>query len=197
MALFRKKETYNEQMLREAGLDRIRFREPVTEPARAAVTPDEPALDPKAWDAAETVDAPGLAGDEVKFTTLPNGDVIVAEETGDGDLSQLAEAIELHLEPPYRAIGTRQEGRSDRWTVVARRIKVASIPYPVGERLQFSVRGRGRNGGTSEEFLVDGEPADMPVPPELRALGRFGSGALGVFVDAVRIDGDLWEFRVT
>ena len=45
MALFRKKETYNEQMLREAGLDRVVFNppEPAPEPE-----PAEPGRGPTA-----------------------------------------------------------------------------------------------------------------------------------------------------
>ena len=123
MALFRKKETYNEQMLREAGLDRVVFNTP--QPAPSDPFPLDtgkiPILmygdphgltkvdsGPMAWDVVTTAKVPGLAGNEVAFTTLPNGDLIVSEETGDSNLSPFADAIEERLDPPYAAAASRQ-----------------------------------------------------------------------------------------
>jgi hypothetical protein len=149
--------------------------------------PDGSSPSPKEWDAAVTVDAPGLAGNRVEFTTIPNGDLIIDEESGDADLSPLADAIEGHLNPPYRVVATRQDGHL--WGVGARRIEVARIPFPEGDRLELS-----RNGSEGE-FRVDGEPSDAFVPPELERLGEDAGDRY--YVEAKRIDGDLWEVKAT
>src|SRR5437763_839963 len=73
---------------------------------RAGVV-DGSGVGPKEWDATVAVTAPALAGDRVQFTTIPNGDVIIGEENGDADLTPLADAVERHLGPPYRAVGRR------------------------------------------------------------------------------------------
>ena len=202
MALFRKRETYNEQMLREAGLDRVVFRDPTPAPS------DLPPLDtgkipifafgdphgvirvdsgPMAWDVATTARVPGLAGDQVEFITLPDGDVIVEREQGDGDLSPLADAIEERLAPPYKAAASRQDG--DLWGVGAKRIEVATIPYPDAEALELS-----QSDGVAE-LRVDGGPTDTPPPVELQRLGE-REGA-DFCVEAQRIDGDYWEVKVS
>ncbi len=198
MGLFRRRhETLNEQLLREAGIDPAQVlgdtqpRPAPFEPPKSVISviglPHDLRLGPKEWDAAVTVTAPGLAGDRVEFATIPNGDVIVSEETGDADLSPLADAVESKVSPPYRAVATRQDG--DLWAVGAKRIEVAQIPFADGDKLEFS-----RNGD-DQELRVDGEPSDIAVPPELERLGeRAGSAFL---VEAERIDGDLWEVRVT
>ena len=104
-----------------------------------------------------------------------------------GDLSPLADAVEQHVNPPYRATAVRQQGTL--WGVGAKRIRVAQIPFPQGERLQFS-----RNGD-DRDFRVDGEPSHAPCPPELERVGEaLGDG---FYVEAQRIDEDLWEVRVS
>jgi hypothetical protein len=198
VGLFRRRqETLNEQLLREAGLDPAQAlgdtpQPPVPlEPPKSILSivgvPDGSSPKPREWDAAVTVDAPTLAGNLVEFTTLPNGDVIIDEESGDADLSPLADAIEGHLNPPYRVVATRQQGHL--WGVGAKRIEVARIPFPQGDRLEVS-----RNGSEGE-FRVDSEPSDELVPPELERLGE-DSGER-YYVEAKRIDGDLWEVRAT
>ena len=47
----------------------------------------------------------------------------------------------------------------------------------------------------TRELRVDGEQSDAAIPPELAELGE-AAGA-DYFVEALRIDGDLWEVRVT
>jgi hypothetical protein len=113
--------------------------------------------------------------------------VIVSEESGDADLSPLADAVEKKIDPPYRAVAARQDGAL--WAVCARRIRVAQIPFPSGEKLELSWNG------DDEALRVDGEESDEAVPPELEAVGD-GAGA-SYFVEALRIDGDLWEVRAT
>ena len=198
MGLFRRRqETLNEQLLREAGLDVARMLgdapppappEPVEPPrtglARAGVV-DGSAVGPKEWDATCTVTAPALMGDRVQFATLPNGDLIISEENGDADLTPLAEAVERRFGPPYRAVGRRQDGSL--WAVGAKRIQVARIPFPEGDKLEFSQHV------DHGELRVDGEQSDALVPAELERLGE----ALGdsFYVEAERIDGDFWEVR--
>jgi len=197
MGLFRRRqETLNEQLLRRAGLDPAHVLgdpqppPPVLEPTPSVLAAvgvaDGSGVGPKDWDTALTAMAPGLAGERVEFTTIPNGDVIVGEEAGDADLSPLADAVERHVDPPYRAAAARQDG--DLWAVGAKRIEVAKVPFPAGDKLELS-----RNG--DEELRVDGEPSGTPVPPELERLGEAAGDSF--YVEASRIDGDLWEVRVT
>jgi hypothetical protein len=197
VGLFRKQETYNEQMLREAGLDRVVFDEPET--TRSDEPPAFPTGDislgwlgnveggPMDWDAAVSVRAPGLAGDQVEFVTLPNGDVIVEKEKGDGDLSPMADAVEERVTPPYRAVAARQDG--DLWGVGAKRIEVAQFEFPDADALELS-----ENDGETE-LRVDGVPSDGAIPMELQRLGeRVGANFC---VEANRIDGDSWEVKVS
>jgi hypothetical protein len=192
----RRKETLTEQLLREGGLDPAQalgdFQplrpppEPPT-PAFTARLPHGESVEPKEWDAAVTVTARGLSGDRIEFTTTPDGDVIVDEESGDASLSPLADAVERHVTPPYRAVAARQEG--DLWAVGAKRIQVAKVPFPAGDKLELS------RHGDDEELRVDGDPSEAPVPPQLEQLGA--AAGTSFYVEATRIDGDLWEVKVT
>ena len=198
MGIFRKRETYNEQMLREAGLDRIVFNEPTPAPSeppplatgRIPVTYGlriDVDSGPMEWDTVTTARVPGLAGDRVEFVTLPNGDVIVEKEQGDGDLSPLADAIEEHVSPPYKAAGSRQG--DDLWGVGARRIVVGHFAFPDANALELS-----QSDGVTE-LRADGEPSDAAPPVELQRLGEpFGPDYC---VEAQRIDGDDWEVKAS
>jgi hypothetical protein len=196
LGLFRRRrETLNEQLLREGGLDPAQALgdpqpRPVLQPPSilaAAGVPDGTSLRPKEWDAAITVDAPGVAGNRIEFTALPDGDLIVDDETGDADLSPFAEGVEQRMTPPYRAVAQRQGG--DLWGVGAKRIQVAQIPFADADKLELSCHGdRG-------EFRVDGEPSDALVPPQLERLAETAGDTF--YVEAERIDGDLWEVKVT
>ena len=198
MGFFRRRnETLNEQLLRQAGLDSAQMLgEPQPPPPApgppvsvlaAAGVPDGSRVSPREWDATAVVRAPDLAGERVEFTTIPDGDVIVGEEAGDTDLSPLADAVERHIDPPYRAVAARQEG--DLWAVGAKRIAAALISFPAGEKLELSWNG------SDAELRVDGEQSDAAIPPELAELGEAAGAAY--FVEALRIDGDLWEVRAT
>jgi hypothetical protein len=196
LGLFRRRQgTLNEQLLREAGLDPAQVLGDPAPPVlqappslMAAINiSDGSTLGPKEWDTAVTTRAPALVGDRIEFTTMPNGDLIVSEETGDADLTPLADAVEQRLRPPYEAVAQRQGG--ELWAVAAKRIQIAQIPFPEGGKLEFSHHdGHG-------ELRVDGEPSDALVPPELERLA--GTAGESFFVEAERIDGDLWEIRVT
>ena len=196
MSLFRRRqETLNEQLLRKAGLDPAQvlgdprpglLQQPPSILAAAGV-PDGSSLRPKEWDAAVTADVPGLPGNRIEFTTIPDGDVIVDDEAGDADLSPLADAVEQHVSPPYRAVAARQDG--DLWGVGARRIAVESFPFPDAESVELTRKD------SWTELRVDGEPSDHAVPRALEQLGeRAGSD---YFIKAERIDGDSWEVKVT
>ena len=188
MPLFRKKETYNEQMLREAGLDRVVFREPAPVPALAVTLEAyHGRVRPKEWDVATTAVAQGITGDYVQFTVLPDGDLIVETEENDGDLTPLADAIEQRLSPPYKATGSRQE--NDLWGVGAKQIEVATFSFPNAEELELT-----QSAGVAE-LRVDGEPSDAAPPVELQRLGE--TAGADYCAEATHIDGDSWEVRVT
>jgi hypothetical protein len=190
----RRKETLNEKLLREAGLESEHAPGhppvPVGPPKSVLATvgtPDGSGVGPKDWDTAVTVTAPALAGDRIEFTTLPDGDVIVSDESGDADLSPLADAVERRVDPPYRAVAERKDG--DLWGVGAKRIRVARIVFPEGDKLDFS-----RNG-SEDDFRVDGDETDAAAPLELERLSEVLGDSF--YVEAERIDGDLWEVRAT
>jgi hypothetical protein len=191
----RRRETLNEQLLREGGLEPAQVLgdaqpRPLLQPPSiiaAAGVPDGSSLSPKEWDTAIAVDVPGLVGDRIEFTTIPDGDVIVSEETGDADVTPLADAVEQRIGPPYRAVAQRQGG--DLWAVGAKQIRVARIDFTDGDRLELSRHVE------QTELRVDGEPSDALVPPELGRLGE--SSGESFYVEVERIDGDLWEVEVT
>jgi hypothetical protein len=134
------------------------------------------------WDAVATAEAPALTGDEVHFTALPDGSLVVAEDAEDGDLSPLADALEGRLAPPYRAEAVRRSGGL--WGVAGRRITVVREATLEGEEVELVVTSGGRT------LTVDGRPR-LARAPGLEAAGA-GEGAEFV-VRATRLDGDLWE----
>ncbi|HEX4929385.1 MAG TPA: hypothetical protein VFV62_01660 [Gaiellaceae bacterium] len=147
MGLFRRSRALHEQLAEQAGLD---IGAPERTPSRAAglvhvladgflsAPPDafgkpSPLGEvgfhgvhrPRQWDTVATATAE-LPGDEVHFTALPDGTLLVEEDVPDGSLAPLAEAVEATVPPPYRAEGVR---RSDRvWAVAAKRIEVREFP---------------------------------------------------------------------
>ncbi len=89
---------------------------------------------PREWDTIVTAEAE-LPGNEVRFTSLPDGTLLVEEDVPDGALGPLADAIEAAINPPYRAEGVR---RSDSvWAVAAKRIQVRLFPDHVGDELEL------------------------------------------------------------
>jgi hypothetical protein len=171
-------------MLRDAGLDRIRLDSPSV--LETVGVPIGKAVGQPEWDVSATATAPGLAGEKVVFTTLPDGDVLIDEEQGDADVSALADAVEKELGPPYRAMAARQDG--DLWAVLANRIEVRQLDFPRADTLELSRKD------SWQELRVDGEPS-MGRAPELERLGE--RAGPDFFVKADRLDGDLWEVRVT
>jgi hypothetical protein len=135
-----------------------------------------------------TVRAAGISGDTVEFATLPAGDVIVDTETGDADLSPLADVVEKQLQPPYRVLARRQD--DDLWSVAARAIDVVELHFDGGDEIELVED----EGGTRTELRVDGEPWSEPIPELERAGETLGTDFV---VQADRLDGDFWEIRAS
>jgi hypothetical protein len=109
------------------------------------------------WDTVASVGAE-LPGDEVHFTALPDGTLLVEEEVPDGVLAPLAEAIESSLNPPYYAEGVRRNGNV--WAVGAKRIRVRSFPRHEEDELELVEDGEivvGRR--------LDGDLFEVQVSP--------------------------------
>jgi hypothetical protein len=132
-----------------------------------------------------TAEAPGLPGDEVEFTALPEGTLLVEDDLDPDTLTPLADALEHAVQPPYRAHAVHRGG--DTWAVAANRIRLVEIPEPVdGDELELTVADGERT------LLVDGHPTFGSVP----SIERLSDHDAFV-VRAERLDGDLWEVRVT
>ena len=139
---------------------------------------------PREWDAVVTVGA-AVAGDEVRFVALAESSLLVEEGAEDVDPSELADAVERVVAPPYRAVGVRRGGL---WIVGARRIEVVSLEEdPGGDELELAWDGEARS------LLVGGTPRFGGVPElERLASERYDAWA----VRAARLDGALWEVEV-
>ena len=191
----RRRETLNEKLMREAGLEPARVE---WEPKHAGlpIAGDVAALDSagitglhraREWDATAAVEAPELRGEEVAFVVLPDGSILVDEEVGDVPLAPLADALEEQLRPPYRARGVRR--RDDVWAVAAKTIEVAELrPDVEGDELELVSRAGERT------LTVDGRRSFGSIP-QLEKLGA--ARATDYVVHASRLDGSLWEVRVT
>ena len=182
MGLFRRDKPLHEQLAEEAHLEigsgdgaaepgrrtpparradaRVRRRLPVGSPDEfGRPSPlGEAALHgvprPREWDTVATV-AAELPGDEVHFTSLPDGTLVVEEDLRDGALNPLADAIEAAIDPPYHAEGVR---RGDAvWAVGARRIQVRSFPDLEGDELEVVEDGQFVVGRRVDGELFDGQ----------------------------------------
>ena len=177
-----KREPLHKKLAREAGLEQQE--PPLLDPGpHWGVTGIHGVPRPRRWDAVASADTPGLAGDELHFVALPNGDLVVDEDEPPDTVAPLADAIEQTIEPPYRAEAVRQQ--DDVWAVAARRVEVASFEAG-GEVLELVATDAGRT------LTVDGERAFGSVP-ELESVGR--SQGESYVVRASRLDGDLWEIE--
>lgn len=198
---FRRKETLNERLLREAGLES----EPgetfhATEEGRRVhddqwfgerslpfferLSGEVVNARPRKWDAVVSVGAPEMPGHELDFVTLPDGSVVIEGEEGDADVTAFADAVERQVPRPYRVHGVR---RADGiWALAVRKIGVATFAA-AGEEIDLSVHDGVRT------VTVDGRPSFGSIP----ALESIGKRAGETFaVRAVRLDGDLWEVSV-
>ena len=109
------------------------------------------------WDAVASADAE-LPGDEVHFTALPDGTLVVEEDVPDGSLTPLAEAIEVTINPPYVADGIRRDERV--WAVGARRIRVRAFPGHDEDELELV-----ENGEVVIGRRIDGDLFEIAVTP--------------------------------
>lgn len=195
MPLWRRREPLHEKLAREGGLAPPAAEEP--EPylppfvaGRHAIA-GEAAVHgvprPRRYDAVATVEAHGIPGDAVHFVALSDGTLVVDEDVPEGAVPPLADALEEMLDPPYRAEAVRQ-GES-LWAVAATTIEVVEIPQAIdGDELELTVAEGART------LVVDGEPSFGSVP----SLERIASARFDAFAArARRIDGDLWELRLT
>ena len=141
---------------------------------------------PRRWDAVATAEAPELDGNELEFTALPDGTLLVDVELPEGALSPLVDALEQSVAAPYRARAVRSEG--DVWGVAANRIDVIEVPEEIeGDIVSLAVKGDQRT------FLIDDRPGWGEVPTlDAYALERHREYVL----HAERLDGDLWSVRV-
>ena len=138
------------------------------------------------WDVVATAEAPDALGDELAFTTLPDGTVLVDDDPPDGALAPLADAVEATLTPPYRAEAVRRGPVV--WAVAARRIAVVEQAGLEGEEAELVSSGDGRT------LTVDG----LPLLARAAAFEAAGARAGRQFVvRATRLDGDLWEVEAT
>jgi hypothetical protein len=198
---WRRRETLHERLLREGGLEGGHTG---AEPPPLVQEPKHPAPPhfglPHAfeqaavtglqrlreWDATATTEATGLEGDEVSFVALPDGSLVVDEEAGDESLAPLADAIEEHLRPPYRARGVRRHG--DVWAVAGSKIEVVDLePDVAGDEIELVVRAGERS------LTVDGARS-FGGAPQLERLAE--SRSTDYVVHASRLDGSLWEVRI-
>jgi hypothetical protein len=204
MGIFRRRkdETLNEQMLREAGIGEQEPAEETDPPEPldpyVGTYPADQALGrwpgylshamarPAVWDLVTSVRVTGISGDAVEFATLPAGDVIVDTETGDADLSPIADTVEKQLKPPYRVLARRED--DDLWSVAARAIDVVELKFDGGDEIELV-----ENEGTTE-LRVDGTPWKQEIPELERAGETLGADFV---VQADRLDGDLWEIRAS
>jgi hypothetical protein len=179
-----RREPLHKKLAREASLEQQEPEPPLVDPGpHWGVTGIHGVPRPRRWDAVASAEAPGLAGDELRFVALPDGDLVVDEDEPPDTLAPLADAIEQTIEPPYRAEAVRREG--DVWAVAARRVQVASFEAD-GDVLELVA------SETSRSLSVDGEPAFGSVPG-LERIGRDVGGSY--VVRASRLDGDLWEIE--
>jgi hypothetical protein len=191
---FFRRETLNQQLLREAGLLPEQQAEPV-EAAPVEARPFAPSPQesfagihgrhrPREADVFVTADAPEIDGDMVQFVALPDGSLLV-EDGGDSPLDPLATAVESELRAPYRARAVRQS--ESLWAIEAKRLQVVSLPdAPGGDAIDVT---RTEDG---TETSVDGRRIFGTIPA-LEALGERQGRDFAVHAE--RLDGDLWEVR--
>jgi hypothetical protein len=183
---FFRRERLHERLAREGGLD-----EQAPQPLDAGpMAPGLPGYHgvqrPRRWDAVLMAEAPDLPGDEASFVVLGDGSVILDEELPEPAVEPIAEELDQVVEAPYRVEAVRRHG--DVWAAAVRRIDVLELADVEGEELMLTMQD-----GT-KSFSVDGRPEFGSVPElERFAEERFSSYA----AVANRLDGDLWEVRVS
>jgi len=184
--LFRR-EKLHERLAREGGLGEPPAPEPID------LGPREPGLPgyhgvqrPRRWDAVVMAEAPDLHGNSVEFVALPDGSVLLDEEIPEEAVEPIVEAFDDLVELPYRAEAVRRDEAV--WVAAARRIETAELPEAEGDELSLTMQDGSRT------LLVEGLPVFGSIPSLERVAGqRYDS----YVAHAKRLDGDLWEIRIT
>ena len=109
------------------------------------------------WDVVASARAE-LPVDGVHFSALPDGTLIVAEDVPDGSLTPLAEAIEVTLNPPYRAEAVKREDGV--WAVAASRISVREFPEAEADEVELV-----EDGNVVIGRRLDGDLFEVDVTP--------------------------------
>jgi hypothetical protein len=185
--LRRREKPLHEQLAEGTGLLEWRSKHaPVYPPSFAGTLDVLHGGKPRRWDAVGTAEAPGLSGDALDFTALPDGTVLVEDELPDDALSPLVEVVEQNVAPPYRARAVRSEG--DLWAVAANAIQVVELTAEIaGDTVSLAVQDGERT------LLVNERPAWQSIP----ALEQYGAAVHADFVvSAERLDGNLWAVEV-
>jgi hypothetical protein len=138
------------------------------------------------WDAIASVLVPDLDLDELEFTALPDGTLLVEDDLPDGALTPLADALEQTLSPPYHARAVRRENGV--WAVAANKIEVVEVPEDIeGDTVSLAVQGEDRT------LLIDDRPGWGGLPTlEAHAARHYRDFVL----HAERLDGQLWAVKV-
>jgi hypothetical protein len=185
--LRRREKPLHEQLAEGTGLLEWRSKHaPVYPPSFAGTLDVLHGGKPRRWDAVGTAEAPGLPGDTLEFTTLPDGTVLVEDELPDDALLPLVQVVEQEVVPPYQARAVRSEG--DLWAVAANAIQVVELTAEIpGNTVSLAVQDGERT------LLVDERPAWESIP----ALEQYGAAVHADFVlSAERLDGTLWSIEV-
>jgi hypothetical protein len=184
---WRRRKPLHEELAEGTGLlDWKPTHAPVTPPALTGTLDVLHGGRQRQWDAVTTAEAPDLSGNELAFSSLPDGSLLVDDSVPDGALAPLADAVEQALEPPYRAVAVRKDGTL--WGIAANRIEVVEVPEDVaGDTVSLALQDGERT------LLVDDQPAWENIP----TLEAFGAALHEEFVlHAERLDGDLWSVKV-
>jgi hypothetical protein len=185
--LRRREKPLHEQLAEGTGLLEWRSKHaPVYPPSFAGTLDVLHGGKPRQWDAVGTAEAPGLPGETLEFTALPDGTFLVEDELADDALTPLVEVVEPAVAPPYRARAVRSEG--DLWAVAANAIQVVEVTAEIpGDTVSLAMQDGERT------LLVDERPAWESIP----ALEQHGVAVHADFVlSAERLDGNLWAVEV-
>jgi hypothetical protein len=179
VSIFRRSKPLHERLAEEGGIAELEPRQPLY----TGVIPETGIHGiprEREHDAVVTAEAPDVEGASARFVALEDGSLLVEE--GEGDLTPLADEIELEVKRPYRAIAIRRGGAQ--WAVAASGLRVIELPEPGGDELELAMRGEERS------LVVDGN-RDFGTLPALESLADGDA-----VIRASRLDGNLWEIRV-
>jgi hypothetical protein len=138
----------------------------------------------KTWDAVVSAHAPDLTGDEVTFTALDDGTLVVEQDVPDDSLAPIADEIEAMLAAPYRAAAARSQG--DVWTAIAEKVRIVELGELDADEVDLTVVDGART------LTVGGEPTIRALP----ALDALAEEHDSVALHAERVDGDLFAVDV-